>query len=159
MAEFVAITTQEQLDSVIGDRLKRNEEKWAKKYEGYISQEDMASKTTEFEKQIADLNSALEAAQKKTESFDAEIASREATIKSYELQATRQRIAREKGLSWDAIPFLNGDDEEAISASADALKTLVGTTHLSPSFANEPQVDGVDDRKKALKQVLKGLNI
>ena len=33
MSEFTAITSQEPLDAVIGDRLKRSEEKWAKKFE------------------------------------------------------------------------------------------------------------------------------
>ena len=40
MADFQAITTQEELDSIIKDRLKRDREAQTKKYEGWISPED-----------------------------------------------------------------------------------------------------------------------
>jgi hypothetical protein len=40
MADFQAITTQEELDNIIKDRLKRDREAQSKKFEGWISPED-----------------------------------------------------------------------------------------------------------------------
>ena len=74
MSDFTTITSQEQLDTVIADRLKRNEEKWAKKYEGYLSPDDVTKKCGDYEKQIADLTNALDGANKKAASYDKEIA-------------------------------------------------------------------------------------
>ena len=59
MSDFTAITSQEQLDAVIGDRLKRSEEKWQKKYEGYISPDDFNAKTSDLQKQLTDATNAL----------------------------------------------------------------------------------------------------
>lgn len=42
--EFTPITTQEQLDGIITERLKRDREAQSKKYDGWISPEDYQKK-------------------------------------------------------------------------------------------------------------------
>lgn len=155
MSEFIAITTQEQLDSVIGDRLKRNEEKWAKKYEGFVSPDDVASQKQELEKQVADLTSALDGVNKKLSTVEKDIADRDAKIKGFEVSAMKHRIAHENGLSYDAIDFIQGNDEDEIKASAEKFKNLVGKSHSAPSFQNEPKLDdGKDSSVRKLAQSL-----
>ena len=56
MGDFTPIETQEQLDAVIGERIKRERETSAKKYEGYLSPDDFKSKTVDYEKQIGARN-------------------------------------------------------------------------------------------------------
>lgn len=140
MSDFQAITSQEQLDAVIGDRLKRSEEKWQKKYEGYISPDDFATKTSDLQKQLTDATTALESMSKKVSSHEKDIAERDSKIKGYEISAMKHRIAHEHGLSFDAVDFLQGNDEETIKASADKFKSLMGKSHSAPEFSNEPDV-------------------
>ena len=54
MADFQAITTQEELDNIIKDRLKRDREAQAKKYEGWISPEDHQKAVGEATKALND---------------------------------------------------------------------------------------------------------
>lgn len=44
MSDFKVIETQEQLDAILGDRLKRERETVKKEFEGYLSPEDAAKK-------------------------------------------------------------------------------------------------------------------
>lgn len=140
MSEFTAITSQEQLDAVIGDRLKRSEEKWQKKFEGYLSPDEVNARTSELEKQFNDATAALDGINKKVAGYEKDIAEKDSKIKSYEISAMKHRIAHENGLSFDAVDFIQGDDEESIKASADKFKSLMGKQHSAPEFRNEPDV-------------------
>lgn len=155
MSDFTAITSQEQLDSVIGDRLKRSEEKWQKKYEGYLSPDEVNAQMSELQKQLADATTALDGVSKKVASHEKEIAERDSRIKGYEVSALKHRVAHENGLSFDAVDFLQGDDEETIRASADKFKSLMGKSHSSPEFRSEPDVSNSKDASiKKLAQSL-----
>lgn len=156
MSEFTAITSQEQLDSVIGDRLKRSEEKWSKKYEGYVSPDDVTAQTKELEKKIAELNTALESASKQIESNSQELAERDKKIRSFEVRDLKQSKILEAGFSLDAIDLVQGEDEETITASIDALRKFKGTSHPTPAFSSEPPVEG-DKKKAAYQSMLKDL--
>lgn len=159
MSEFIAITSQEQLDSVIGERLKRSEEKWSKKYEGFLSPDEVSNQTSALEKQITDLTNALDGANKKLSESEKNMADRDAKIKGFELNAMKHKIAHENGLSYDAIDFIQGNDEESIKASAEKFKSLVGKSHTAPSFQNEPNVsEGKDASIKKLAQSLSTKN-
>lgn len=158
MAEFTAITSQEELDSVIGDRLRRSEEKWQKKFEGYISPDEVTAKTSELEKKVSELTSALDGANKKAADFDKQLAERDGKIKNYELNALKHQIAHDEQLSYDAIGFLQGDDEETIRASASALKSLVGVNRTQVAFHSEPSVDGNSSIKKLAQSLVPKTN-
>lgn len=156
MAEFTAITSQEQLDSVIGDRLRRADEKWQKKFEGFISPEDFEKKTGELSGQVADLTKQLEEANAGKATFEQQIAERDKKIKAYEVGAIKHKVAQEMGLSYEAVGYLSGEDEESISKSAEGLKSLLGQS-ITPGFSNEPAV-AASSRNAALKSMLKDLN-
>ncbi|MEG1873329.1 MAG: hypothetical protein RR194_04715, partial [Ruthenibacterium sp.] len=68
MAEFTPITTQEQFDAAIGERIKRERETIAKKYEGF---DDMKGKIADYENKIGLLNQSMIAEAKKHEGYDA----------------------------------------------------------------------------------------
>lgn len=155
MSEFTAITTQEQFDSAIRERLARQEEKMAKKFEGYLSPDEVTAKTSDYEKQIADLTNALDGANKKNASWEKEIADRDTKIKGFELNALKHKVAHDKGLSYDAIGFLKGDDEDSINESADSLKALMGASHSVPTFSNEPSVG--DTKNQSIKKLAQSL--
>jgi CRISPR/Cas system CSM-associated protein Csm4 (group 5 of RAMP superfamily) len=125
--EFTPITTQEQLDGIISERLKRDREAQSKKYEGWISPEDAQKQTGELQKQIETLS-------KENEGHKATIAKHEASIKKYETASVKSRIADEVGLDRRLINRLNGETEDEIRADAKGLKELFGS-------ANVPDVD------------------
>jgi len=97
-------------------------------------------KVTALEKQVEELSSALSTSNEKASAFEKSIAERDAKIKGFEVSATKQRVAHSLGLSFDAVEFLKGDDEESIKASGEALKSLVGKATPVPKFSNEPDV-------------------
>lgn len=155
MSDFQVIETQEQLDAVIGERIKRERETTAKKYEGYLSPDDFKAKTADYEKQIGDLTRSLKDSNDKIASHDKEIAERDSKIKAYETASVKSRIAHETGLSYDAIDFLKGDDEDSIRKSAESLKALVGSKPAAP-LAN-PEGDSDSNKDEALRKTLKSL--
>lgn len=155
MAEFTVIETQEQLDSIVGERLKRERETTSKKYEGYISPEDFKNKTSDMEKKIGDLEKSLGNANGQIANHNKEIAERDTKIKAYETASVKSRIAHETGLSYDAIKFLQGEDEDSIRKSAESLKSLVGTNKVPPLADPEGFVG--EDKDAALRKTLRSL--
>ena len=152
MAEFTAITTQEAFDAAIKDRLARAEEKYTKKYEGYLSGDDVRKLKDGYDKQIADLQAAADATAKKYADIDKQIAEKDAKIKGYETASVKARIAHETGLPYDAVGFLQGEDENAIRESANALKALTGNRQPAPLA--DPERSAGDKKEAALKSML-----
>lgn len=149
MSDFKPIETQEQLDAIIGERLERERKTIRKEYEGFISQEDVAKK---YEGYLSP-----EDVQKKYEGYlsPEEVAKKDNQIKAYETDSVKTRIAHETGLSYEAINFLKGEDEESIRKSAEMLKGLVGDGNVAPLASTEQVVE--DKKTEALKKTLKGL--
>ena len=139
MAEFTAITTQEQFDQAVKDRLSRERESSAKKYEGYTSPADMERIKADYDKKIADLTNAAEANAKKYAKYDQELADRDTKIKGYETASLRTRVALEEGLGYELSSRLTGETEEDIRKDAKALATLIGNQKkpTAPTFQSE----------------------
>ncbi|MGN0409294.1 MAG: DUF4355 domain-containing protein [Candidatus Fimousia sp.] len=134
MAEFTAITTQEEFDKAVEARLKAERETIGEKYKGYLSPEEVGEKYKGY-------LSPEDAAEK------------DKKIKKYETDSVKTRVAHEMGLSYEAAEFLRGEDEETIKKSAESLKALVGEQHSSPPlFRTEPAGDG---KKNAEREALK----
>ena len=150
MGEFKPIETQEQLDAIIGERIKEVREKAEKKYESYLSPEEVTKK---YEGYLS-----ADEVTKKYEGYlsPEEVAKKDAQIKSYESHSVKTRIAHELGLSYESIDFLKGDDEESIRKSAETLKALVGNRQAPPLASHdEPKGDSVD---ASLRNMVKNLN-
>lgn len=149
----------EEQQRVFNEELAKKQEQWKRKYEGYLSPDDVKNHTADLNKQIADLTKALEDSNKQIETFTADIADRDSKIKQYESHSVKTRIAHEAGLGYEAIEFLKGDDEDSIRRSADALKTLMGTHKGAPPVVKEPDVNEKDSTREAAKKLVKDLNI
>lgn len=132
MEGFKIIETQEQLDEIIKGRINRERETLSKKYEGYVSPEDYQAKIKEFETSISGYSTKLQELQGKIENHNKELAERDSKIKAYESHSVKTRIANELGLSYDAVNFLQGDNEESIRQNAEALKSLLGVVNVAP---------------------------
>ena len=121
-------------------KLNLSPEDVTKKYECYLSPEDVTKK---YEGYL----SPQDAAEK------------DKKLKAYETNSVKMRIARENGLSYDAVDFLKGEDEKSIKESADALKLLLGAKRGAPPLAsNESSGAGKESTKdESLRKMLSEL--
>lgn len=147
--EFKAITTQEELNAVIGERLKRERESTEKRiteqYAGYVSK-------AQHDSDLADLTKQLEAATAKAKEDAASIAALNSKVSQYETASVKSRIAQELGLPHELASRLTGEDEKAWREDAETLKKVLGTAK-APAAAAEPVVSG-DAKTAAYKQML-----
>ena len=148
------ITTQEQFDEAIKERLTRE----SKKYEGYTSPKDLETIKAGYEKQICDLNGALTAAKEKAVKYDADIAERDAKIKGYETSSVKMRIAHETGLPYEMHSRLTGETEEDIRKDAETLAKLIKAQRVPPLASTEKPVSKEDTQTAAYKEMLQNLN-
>lgn len=156
MAEFVPITTQEEFDAAIGERLKRERETLQKKYGDY---DVLKSKVADYEKQISDMTKAADEAAKKYEGYDQQMANLQEKIKGYETDSVKTRIALECGLPYAMAARLTGDGEEAIRKDAESLVKLFGGGRMKesvPMRSTEPA--GTDTKRDALRALNARLN-
>lgn len=150
MSEFKPIETQEELDSIISKRLERERKKLAENYADYEELKDYKSKS---ESQIADVTKALDEANQKLSSHDAEVEELNAKIKGYETKATKVRLAQEVGLDISLADRINGEDEESMRADAEILaKAFKQPTPLA-SVEKEPSSERDDGLRKMLKDL------
>lgn len=147
---FKPINTQEELDNIIKERLKRERETTSKKFDGWISPEDHL-------KAIDDANKAFDDYKKAHEGDEQTIADLTAKNKAYETASLKSRIAHEVGLDYAWISRINGEDEKSIREDAESIKKLVGSgTNLMPTKTTESGAD-YDESSAALRSVLNGL--
>ena len=146
---FKPIETQEELNNIIKDRLKRERESTEKRFEGYISPEEHA-------KAIAEANKSFDDYKKAHEGDEATIKDLTAKNKAYETASLKSRIAHEVGLSYEWISRIGGDDEKSIRADAESLKKLVGNgqTVVLPTKNTEANENTKDS---TYKQVLNSI--
>ena len=122
MAEFTPITTQEEFNAAIGERIKREKETISQKYSDY---EDLKNKTTEYEKQIGELNRAIEDSGKKYADYDKNLADLQAKLSEYESSSVKTRIAHEIGIPYELAGRLSGKTEDEIRRMRNLCQNLL----------------------------------
>lgn len=147
------ITTQEQFDEAIKERLSRE----SKKYEGYTSPKDLEKLKADYDKQIGDLNGALSAANEKAAKHDQDIAERDAKIKGYETNSVKMRIAHEAGLPYEMYSRLTGETEDEIKKDAESLSKLMKSGTQAPPPASAEKVTATDSTTAAYRGMLKSM--
>lgn len=120
MSDFTPIETQEQLDKVIGDRVKRAEKAAEKAAaEKYADYEDLKT-------QVASLTAQLQAQTETINGHQSEVDALNAKIHDYETGSVKTAIALEMGLPYQMAGRLTGTTEEEIRADAKAMVALIG---------------------------------
>lgn len=154
MAEFTPITTQEQFDAAIGERIKRERETIAKKYDGF---DDMKSKITDYENKIGLLSQSMKDDAKKYEGYDETLSGLKTQVKSYETSSVKMRIAHETGIPFELATKLCGETEDDIRKDAETLAKFVGkqSTPTAPLKSSEPA--DVDSKTAALRALTEQL--
>lgn len=153
--EFKMIESQEELDAIIKERLARNTksvtDEVTKKFEGFISPDDLSKKEKEWSDKLGDLTT-------KSAAKDTTIADLTAKNKAYELDSLRMKIAHEKGIPFELARRLAGETEEDIGKDADILAKFVSQTKPTAPLKNTEGASGTG-KEAALSATIDKLNI
>lgn len=133
--EFKPITTQEEFDAAIRDRLNRERQK----YGDYDTlKEQVGTLTTE------------------RDTYKQQVEDRDAKIRKYETDSVKTRIAAAKGLPASMASRLTGETEEEITQDADSLAQIFQAARgADPVF--EGGNGGGNDTDAAMTQLLQNL--
>lgn len=150
MADFKPITTQEELDKLIGSVRQEARKVATKEYEQQLAERN--EQITGFEKQLADMNAALE----KANQTAGKVPELEKQVKAYELRSVKARVAHEVGLPYELAARLSGAEEKDIRADAESLKKLMGNTVVQP-LGNTEQNSGTPAGNGAWGKMLQSM--
>ena len=146
MAEFTPITTQEEFDKAIGDRLKRERETVKKEYADYLSPDDVQKKyegylsPDDVKKEYEGYLSPEEAAEK------------DKKIKEYETNSVKMRIAHEHNIPYELAGRITGETEEDMKKDAETMAKFLKNKTVPPLASTEPE--GMDTKRAAVKKML-----
>lgn len=139
MSDFKIIETQEQLDAIIVDRIRRAKESEAKKFEGWKSPEDIEELTKELTGKVKALEDAAAETQKQIEEKDQKIAEGN----KYRTDLEKTRIALKAGLDIKYADRLRGENTEDWEADAKELaKDFAAAAKAVPVGSYEPSKTG-----------------
>ena len=133
---FTPIETQEQFDAAIGERLKRDRESYAKKFEGWISPEDLTKINEDHAAKIKALEDAAAEVQQQLADKDVQIAEGA----KYRTDLEKTRIALAAGLKIDYADRLRGDTAEEWKADAETLAKDFATSHMTAPLGDPEPV-------------------
>lgn len=137
MSDFQIIETQEQLDKVIGERIKRAEQKAAEKYADY---DEIKSQNAGYVTQIAQLQSQLQAQADQIKTGESTVADLTTKVQQYETASVKTKVALELGLPYQMASRLTGNDEKEIRADAEVMKQLIGA-QAQPAPLGSPEAN------------------
>lgn len=149
--------TQEEVNKLVGQARLEGKEIGRKEFEGWISPDALAKETASLTEQLSGLNAQIQTLSDEKTNLQTQLTEKDGQIAKYETDSVKTKIAREFGLSYDAINFLQGDDEDAIRKSAESLKSLVGASSAPPLGNPEPNPveDGVTAAFKKMNPNIK----
>jgi len=154
MGEFKVINTQEELDSVIKDRIERERKSISEKYSDY---DELKKRNAEYEAQVSKLSEANKAYETKAAEYDKQISELSSKIKGYETDSAKTRIALEAGLPYEMAGRLSGSTEEEIKKDAEVLAKFVGKKETAPAASTEP-VKYEKSKDDALRKLVKSMS-
>lgn len=129
MSEFTPITTQDEFDTLIKDRLARQESKIRGEYADYDNLKKQAdawaAEKQSYEKTIADNKTTFDDLNQKYTDATGRIA-------QFETDALKTKIAIESGLPVAMFSYLKGSTEEEIRQSAEELGKYTKGSQVPP---------------------------
>lgn len=150
MTEFKVIETQEELDKIIVERLKRERSKL---------EEDFKEQLKAYKDQIEELkseNAEVKANLEKASEKDIEIEKLQGQIKGYERSEMQRKIALENKIPYNLAGRIQGDTEEEMLEDAKNLSKYFEKQEVVPPLKN-PEIN--KGESGAYKELLQGLNL
>lgn len=152
--EFKAITTQEELNAIIADRIERAKEAAVKPYADY---DDVKAKADAYEKTIGELNDKIKGYESDKSTDGTRLQELEDKVKNYETKAVKVRVAHEMGIPFELADKLSGSTEEEIKADAETFSKYMAKPVEAPLGEPEPVIAG-NETEAALKKVVSDLS-
>lgn len=147
---FEPITTQEQLDEIIGGRLQRAKEKAIEETKALFADYDtIKTRNEELEKDAKDKEAKLIDLTDKNSQLDAR-------VKKYEIDSVKTKITLETGLPIEFADRLTGTTEDEIRKDASLIAGLLKPSNKAPIGAAENPIGG-NDSNKGLREMLGNL--
>ncbi|MBQ8066751.1 MAG: DUF4355 domain-containing protein [Solobacterium sp.] len=153
MAEFTPITSQEEFDSRISERLQRERAKYSD-YEDLKSKVEQYKDYEELKKSVETLTGEKNALQESLNTANSQIEKQKTTIKGYETGSVKTRIAHELGIPYQMIDRLKGETEEDIRKDAESIRKLIGTSTQVLPLRTDNDQDNSDPVKEAWKKTV-----
>ena len=151
MSDFKPITTQEEFDAAIKERLAREKAK-------YSDYDQLKSRVTELETENVDLKSTIEANNQSKADADKQLEEMQSKIAGYETASLRTRVALQHGLPYDLADRLQGTDEESLKVDAERLAGFIKKTQpVAPVRETEPVLEKTENT--LYKNLIQGLEI
>lgn len=156
MSEFKPITTQEEFESRLSERLEQKGRSVTKQFEGYTSPTDLEKIKKDFQTQITtEVSKKFEGYMSPTE-LETLKRGYEEKIAKYETDSVKTRIAIETGLPLELKERLRGTTEDEIREDAKMLCQFATSKRVAPLGTSEVESGGND---KHLKNLLSSLNL
>lgn len=138
MADFKAITTQEEFDAAIRKRLEQKDRELAEKYRDYMAPDKIDELKASYDKQIADTSAALKAEKEKTAGFDKEKAELLSRATSAETSLLKGKVASKHKIPIELAERLQGSTEEELEKDAQAFAGYMSPASAPPMRTNDP---------------------
>lgn len=149
MSEFKTIETQEELDNIVKERIRREREKFG-------DYDELKKRVSELESENGALKATVEETKETIAKSDAQITELQGQVSNYETASLRTRIALQNGLPYDLADRLQGADEETLRADAERLAGFMRPAiPQAPLRDTEPAIG--DDKTMQMKQMLRDL--
>ena len=145
---FEPITSQEQLNRVIGARIRKAKESAEEKYSDYGTLKEKAEK---YDKDIGDLRKTIS-------TLKDEKSGLEDRINAYETASIKARIAREEGLPYELADRITGKDEEEMRADAQNLRKYMTPAARTAPPLRSTETENINPENREMKEFLKDLN-
>lgn len=149
MADFTPINTQEELNNIIGERLRRERETVSKEFEQKITEKDQAISKAQTD--LETIRTQLEDANKKL----AGIPDMMKKIHAYEVASVKRKVADETGIPYGLAERLSGETEDELRKDAEGLRKMIGNQRTAPLAGAERRAQSEND--KAYTELLKKL--
>lgn len=160
---FTPISTQEEFDAAIKDRLSRQETKIRSEYADYEElkkeSQNWAKTKESYEKTIKDSKTAFD-------DLNTKLTEATGKIAQYETDALKTKIAIETGLPVGMIGYLKGSSEEEIKKSAEELGKFAQGGQVPPlaspegnDLRNDYSSTGKVNEDRAMKKFIESLKI
>ena len=154
MGDFKEIKTQEELNAIIADRLKRQKETIESKYKDY---DEIIEENKKIKTQLSDTNSVLEKNKVDSEQFNNQIEELRGELNSYKLKNLKTNIALKHGIPYELASRLIGDTEEEI---VDDAKNLSGMLSISESVTPlKSTEDNLDSKDSGYMNLIENLGL
>lgn len=145
---FEVIDTQEKLDAIVADRLRRERETIGKKYADY---DNIKKTNADYEKQIGEMTKAADDAAKKYADYDKRLADLQGKLKGYETNSVKMRIAHETGIPYELAERLSGETEDDIRKDAESFSKYIGKNKPSAPLKSTETTSSSDGKTAALR--------